>query len=369
MTGLRNTGNILPNPDAIQEFKVQTNSYSVEYGRFASGVINVVTKSGTNQFHGSLFDFVRDGRFNAKDWGSHAGHAAARPQTVRRRRRRPAQERPDLLLRLLLRAAPDHQHLPEQRHRADRAGAHRRLQRSRRPSRSIRRPDRPFVCNGVAGVICANRIDPVATKIINNYIPIANVARQHLAGLCAQPLRLRRVPGEGRPPDQRRPPLHRKLFHDRRDQHGRGRHRQPAVGQPAIQLAPAQRQRQRHVDRRFQQDQPGLVQLHPQLRRPPETAADLAGRSGIGVQDPGRAVAAADHRQRLLHLDERDRRPDRRRQLLLRPRRLQLDEGPPRRQARRRALATTRRSRTRSSTTTASSPSTTASRGTRWRTS
>jgi outer membrane receptor for ferrienterochelin and colicin len=70
MTGLRNTGNILPNPDAIQEVKVQTNSYSVEYGRFASGVINVVTKSGTNQYHGSLFDFVRDGRFNARDWGS-----------------------------------------------------------------------------------------------------------------------------------------------------------------------------------------------------------------------------------------------------------------------------------------------------------
>src|SRR6267142_1726796 len=70
MTGLRNTGNILPNPDAIQEFKVQTNSYSVEYGRFASGVINVVTKSGTNQYRGSLFDFLRDGRLNAKDWGS-----------------------------------------------------------------------------------------------------------------------------------------------------------------------------------------------------------------------------------------------------------------------------------------------------------
>src|SRR5207248_8630022 len=70
MTGLRNTGNILPNPDAIQEFKVQTNSYNVEYGRFASGVINVVTKSGTNRTSGSLFEYGRNGRFDAKDWGA-----------------------------------------------------------------------------------------------------------------------------------------------------------------------------------------------------------------------------------------------------------------------------------------------------------
>src|ERR1051325_11017682 len=70
MTGLRNTGNILPNPDAIQEFKVQTNSYNAEYGRFASGLVNVITKSGTNQFHGSLFEYVRNTVFNANDWGS-----------------------------------------------------------------------------------------------------------------------------------------------------------------------------------------------------------------------------------------------------------------------------------------------------------
>src|SRR5882724_9897308 len=49
MTNLRNTGNILPNPDAIQEFRVQTNSYNAEYGRYASGIINVLTKSGANQ--------------------------------------------------------------------------------------------------------------------------------------------------------------------------------------------------------------------------------------------------------------------------------------------------------------------------------
>ncbi len=59
MTGLRNTGNIAPNPDAVEEFRVITNSYSAEFGRFASGVVNIITKSGTNTFHGSLFEFLR----------------------------------------------------------------------------------------------------------------------------------------------------------------------------------------------------------------------------------------------------------------------------------------------------------------------
>jgi hypothetical protein len=70
MTSLRNTGNILPNPDAIQEFRVQTNNYNAEYGRFANGVVNVLTKSGTNQFHGSAFEFVQNTILNANDWGN-----------------------------------------------------------------------------------------------------------------------------------------------------------------------------------------------------------------------------------------------------------------------------------------------------------
>ena len=70
MTGLRNTGNIAPNPDAVQEFRVITNSYSAEYGRFAGGVINILTKSGTNQLHGSLFEFLRNDKLNANTWQS-----------------------------------------------------------------------------------------------------------------------------------------------------------------------------------------------------------------------------------------------------------------------------------------------------------
>src|SRR5258707_9547118 len=70
ITGLRNTANILPNPDAVQEFRFQTNNYNAEYGHFSSGVINVLTKSGTNQFHGSVFEFVQNTVLNANDWGN-----------------------------------------------------------------------------------------------------------------------------------------------------------------------------------------------------------------------------------------------------------------------------------------------------------
>ncbi len=68
VAGLRGTGNPAPNPDAVQEFRVVTNSYSAEYGRYAGGVVDVVTKSGTNDVHGSLFEFFRDDRLNARRW-------------------------------------------------------------------------------------------------------------------------------------------------------------------------------------------------------------------------------------------------------------------------------------------------------------
>ena len=54
--------------DAVQEFQVNNNAYSAEYGRAGGAVINVVTKSGTNDVQGSLFYFLRDKRYNANDY-------------------------------------------------------------------------------------------------------------------------------------------------------------------------------------------------------------------------------------------------------------------------------------------------------------
>jgi carboxypeptidase family protein len=63
-----NVNDPYPNPDAVQEISVQTNSYSAQYGRGAGGVVNVVTKSGTNQLHGSAFDYLRNGALNARNF-------------------------------------------------------------------------------------------------------------------------------------------------------------------------------------------------------------------------------------------------------------------------------------------------------------
>jgi hypothetical protein len=58
----------LPFPDALQEFSVQTSALSARYGMHPGAVVNAITSSGTNQLHGSLFEFLRNGKANARDY-------------------------------------------------------------------------------------------------------------------------------------------------------------------------------------------------------------------------------------------------------------------------------------------------------------
>jgi hypothetical protein len=55
----------VPNLDSLAEFRIITNNADAEYGNYAGGLINVVTKSGTNDWHGGAFEFVRNTSLNA----------------------------------------------------------------------------------------------------------------------------------------------------------------------------------------------------------------------------------------------------------------------------------------------------------------
>ncbi len=69
-----------PFPDALQEFSVETSTLPAQYGEHPGGVMNAVTKSGTNSFHGDLFDYLRNGDFNARGYFATARDALKRNQ-------------------------------------------------------------------------------------------------------------------------------------------------------------------------------------------------------------------------------------------------------------------------------------------------
>ncbi len=72
--------NVLPNPDAVQEFSYQTNNYGAKFGGRGGGVVNVVTRSGTNDFHGSMFEYLRNASLNARNFFAPTGDGLKRNQ-------------------------------------------------------------------------------------------------------------------------------------------------------------------------------------------------------------------------------------------------------------------------------------------------
>ncbi len=112
---MSNTNNPFPFPDALQEFSVQTNSFDAQYGNNAGAVVNVVTKSGTNSWHGDAFEFVRNRVFNATQLFCER-ERPAQAQSVWRHDRGSDPQEHHLYLRWM--AEDDHPQR-EQRHQCD----------------------------------------------------------------------------------------------------------------------------------------------------------------------------------------------------------------------------------------------------------
>jgi hypothetical protein len=182
MTGLRNTGNIAPNPDAVDEFRVVTNSYSAEYGRFAGGVINIITRSGGNQFHGSLFEFFRNNDLNAYPWLSLTTSPLHRNQfggTFGG----PIRKNKTFFfgtysgLRQIVSSFLNSAVVPTA------------LERTGNFSQSKIAPKDPNNANAPfpGGIIPTTRLDPTAMNILNKYIPAANLPNAFWQGTIPSP--------------------------------------------------------------------------------------------------------------------------------------------------------------------------------------
>jgi hypothetical protein len=164
-----NGPNPMPNPDALQEFSVQTNSFSAEYGRNVGAIVNAVTRAGTNQYHGLGFGYFRHYKFNATNfftpgvddglkraqYGGTFGGPVARNRTFffgsyqgTNERRRPTQ-RSGLVPSAAMRAG-DFSSI----------------------SRQLRNPftGEPFTNNQIP----TSLFSPAAVKIVNEWLPLPN---------------------------------------------------------------------------------------------------------------------------------------------------------------------------------------------------
>ncbi len=185
--GLRGTGNPAPNPEAVQEFRVITNSYSAEYGRYQAGVVDVVTKSGTNQFQGAVFEFFRNEKLNAKRWAPTGGVPARGP--LDRNQYGGAGGGPVKKDKLFFFASYPGLRQTETYYR-NTAVVPTALERAGNFSQSSIKPRDPATGQPFAGdIIPADRLDPAAVTIQNRFVPQANLPNNFYEVRVPDPLR------------------------------------------------------------------------------------------------------------------------------------------------------------------------------------
>jgi len=185
--GLRGTGNPAPNPEAVQEFRVLTNGYSAEYGRYSAGVVDVVTKSGTNVMHGAAFEFFRTKTLNAPRWvppgtpivndpldrnqfGGALGGSVTKDKTF-----------------FFVSYSGLRQ---EETYYRNTAVVPTALERAGDFSQSARKPTDPLTGQPFPGnIIPANRFDPAARTIQDKYVPLSNLPNSFYEVRRPDPLR------------------------------------------------------------------------------------------------------------------------------------------------------------------------------------
>ena len=189
--------------DAIQEFKIETNSPPAEFGRFNGGVVNLTTKAGTNAFHGDGFEFFRHEALNARNFfqPTNAVSRTTGGNQFGGTLGGPLRAGPDVLLRRLPGTAavdrPD-----GDLHRADAAAAAGHLHRSRSAGACRSSTIRPRRSGSVRTPFSGNAIpveplDPVALALLQRY-PLPTVGR-HRQQLQPDRQRDRRPGPVGRP--------------------------------------------------------------------------------------------------------------------------------------------------------------------------
>ena len=174
-----NLNALIPSQDIVQEFRVATNNVSAEYGSYAGGVINLTTKSGTNTFHGSAYEYLRNKVLNANDYFTNQ-QGKPRPPLVQNQfgatlgghlvknrtffffgfEREPIRSSTQVQFFTVPTAA-------------ELAGD---FSAAGLPKIYDPTTGQQFQCNGVLNVICSNRLDPAAVKIMTLNYPRPNVS-------------------------------------------------------------------------------------------------------------------------------------------------------------------------------------------------
>ena len=170
-----NTNTLIPTQDSVKEFRVSTNDVSAEYGGFAGGVVNIATKSGGDQYHGTAYEYFRNSALNANDWFSN--HNGTRKPPARYNQFGMNIGGPILKQRtffffgwergLFRNGYPSTNTVPlAAEFNGDFSGV------PGTPIYDLSTAGTPqFQCNGVLNVICPSRLDPAAVAIVKQLYP------------------------------------------------------------------------------------------------------------------------------------------------------------------------------------------------------